>query len=218
MQAAQHLVEVGQAGGEARQAAVAAVGLGRHVHRARPGRRRRSDEAAGGAAGLGQGVELLLGRLDLVAGGESRVALGGGDGDLAADADQVAAQRQVVDHPAIVGRVGGRAARGRRGRRGSAGRPAPRTPGSRWNCSAIRIGSASWPLADVLLDRLEQAPWNGSKKWRPRRARRSAARRRRCRRAGCRAAPVPPRDWPARGRPPPPPTERRADQLGERGP
>ena len=90
MQAAQLLVEVDQAGGEAREAAVAAVGLRRHLHRAGEGLGE-LDQAAGRGARFGQGVELLLGALDLVPRGAVRVAGGGVGGDLAADADQVAA-------------------------------------------------------------------------------------------------------------------------------
>ncbi len=66
-------------------------------------------EALIAAAGLGQGEELGLGGLDLVTGRTLGVALGGLLGDLAADADQVAAQGQVVDGAGIVRRVcGGR--------------------------------------------------------------------------------------------------------------
>jgi hypothetical protein len=60
-----------------------------------------------GPARLGQIVELLLGRLDLLLGGRFDVA-GGFGGDLAAQADQLAAKRQVVDDPAVVCGVGGR--------------------------------------------------------------------------------------------------------------
>ncbi len=90
VQAADHLVQIGEAGGDAGQAAVAAVGLCRHLDRALQGVGE-GDEAGGALAGLGQGVERLLGDLDLVLGGMLLVA-GGRLGDLAADADQVAAQ------------------------------------------------------------------------------------------------------------------------------
>ena len=65
-------------------------------------------EPGGDPAGLGEAVELLLGRLDLVLGGELGVALASCRGDLAADADQVAPQGQVIDRPGVVGGVGGR--------------------------------------------------------------------------------------------------------------
>ena len=47
-------------------------------------------------------------RLDLLAPREFRIADLGGGGDIAADPDQVAAQGKVVDHPRVVGGVGGR--------------------------------------------------------------------------------------------------------------
>ncbi len=103
MQAAQLLVQVDQAGGQAGQAAIAAEGLGRHLHRAAQ-RVGEGHEPGRDRAGLGQAVELLFGALDLIAG--AAVGGGGPDGDLAADADQVAAQGQVVDQPAIFGGVG----------------------------------------------------------------------------------------------------------------
>ncbi len=106
VQAAQHLVEIDEAGAEAGHAAVARIGLGGHVDGAADGVGER-DEAAGGRAGLGQGIELLFGGLDLVAGGavgvDHRLV-----GDIAADADQLAAQGQVVDHPGIVDDIGRR--------------------------------------------------------------------------------------------------------------
>ena len=63
-------------------------------------------EAGGGAAGLGQGVELLLGLLDLVAGFGLGV-LDGGVGHLAADTQHLAPEGQVVDDAGVVGGVGG---------------------------------------------------------------------------------------------------------------
>jgi hypothetical protein len=56
-----------QAGGDARQAAVAAEGFGRHLDGAAQGVGE-VDEAAVATAAFGQGVELLFGDLDLVAG------------------------------------------------------------------------------------------------------------------------------------------------------
>ncbi len=117
-----------------------------------------------GPAGLGQGEELLFGPLDLVAGGE----LGGRPcaasvGDVAADADQVAAQRQVVDRPGVVRRIGGR--RGAVHQVGEIAHAAQFVEaGSRENCSASRIGSASWPLRMWLSMDANSRWWNGSKK------------------------------------------------------
>ena len=65
LQAAHHAVEVLEAGGEARQFAVALVGVGRHLD---GGGQRLGEalEAAVVAAGLGKFVEAALGLLDLV--------------------------------------------------------------------------------------------------------------------------------------------------------
>ena len=107
MQAADLGVQVDQAGGETGQTPVAAVGLGGHGHRAMQGVGE-GNEPLGDAPGLGQGVELLFRRLDLVAGRKFGVALGGHAGNVAADPDQVAAERQVIDRAGIVGGIGGR--------------------------------------------------------------------------------------------------------------
>ena len=126
VQAAQLPVEVDQTGGDPRQSPVTAERLGGHVHR--PGYRRlETDEAGGDHTGLGQGVELLLRRFDLIAGGAFHVDAGV-DRQFSADADEVAAQRQIVDGPGVVRRIGGGGGPDRRGRRDNAGRPAPRTP------------------------------------------------------------------------------------------
>ena len=66
LQAAHLGVEVVQAGGEARQLAVALIGARRHVDRGGE-RLREALEAAAVAAGLGELVELALGVLDLLA-------------------------------------------------------------------------------------------------------------------------------------------------------
>ena len=123
------------------------------------------DEALGDAAGLGERIELLFGGLDLVAGRAVGVALGRHIGDVAADTDQVAAQRQVVDRPGVVRGVGG----GRRavdevGRMADAAQTSK--PTSRANCSAIKIRLGELALADVALDGGEQPLVEGSKKWR----------------------------------------------------
>ena len=109
MQPADLLVEIDQAGGQARQAAVPGMGFGGHGHGAVQGVGE-GHETLADRAGLGQGVELLLGGLDLVAGRGFAVGGLGAGGDLLADADQIPAQRQVIDGPGIVRGMG----RGRR--------------------------------------------------------------------------------------------------------
>ena len=106
MQPAELTVEVDQPGGGSRQLAVALEGFGRHLHRSMQGVGE-GDEALGRPAGLGQGEQLLFGLFDLVAGGHLGVG-GGLCGDLAADANQVSAQGEVVDGAGVVGGVGGR--------------------------------------------------------------------------------------------------------------
>ncbi len=94
--------------GEARQTAVAVVGLCGHLHRAGERVLQRHEPGRRGAAGLGQRVELLLGGLDHVPGRSFRIAGVGALGDVAADADQLAAQGELVNRAAIVGGSGGR--------------------------------------------------------------------------------------------------------------
>ena len=106
MQPAQLLVEIDQTRGQTRQLAVPAERRGRHLHRALEGVGE-GLEAGGRRAVLGQGVEPLLGAFDLVAGVVLHVR-GGGDGDVPADADQLPAHGQVIDHPGIVRGVGRR--------------------------------------------------------------------------------------------------------------
>lgn len=97
-------VEVGEPGGDARELAVALVGLGRHVD----GRRERIGEfleAAVVLAGFGEFVEAPLGRLDLVAGpGLDRRLVGAVDHVLA-DGDEAAADGQIVDGAAVLARI-----------------------------------------------------------------------------------------------------------------
>ena len=106
MQPAQLLVQIGKSGRNARQSAVAIEGFSRHLHRAMQGVGE-GLEAGRGRAGFRQGVELLLGDFDLFA----RVAINVGHGlrgYVAADADQIAAQSQIIDDPRIVRGVGRR--------------------------------------------------------------------------------------------------------------
>ena len=101
LQAAHLGVEVAQAGGDARQPSVALEGVGRHVD-GDVQRLRESLEAAVVAAGFGQFVELALGVLDLRARREIHRRVEGDVDHVLADPDQVAAQRHVVDRPAVI--------------------------------------------------------------------------------------------------------------------
>ena len=81
--------------------AVALIGGRRHVERGGDGRAERL-EAAVVAAGLGDGVELALGLLDLLAWrGIDRRIVGRVD-DIAADDDEVAPHREIVDRAAVI--------------------------------------------------------------------------------------------------------------------
>ena len=106
VKAAQHVVQIGQAGGQARQSAVPVEGLGGHADGAGQGLVE-GHEAGGGRTGFRQGVELLFGLLDLFPRRKVRISGGGDGGDVSADPDQVPAQGQVIDHPGIVRGVGG---------------------------------------------------------------------------------------------------------------
>ena len=112
LQAAHHAVEVGKAGGEARQLAVALIGARRHVDGGGQ-RGREALEAAVVAAGLGEFVEPPLGVLDLVARREIDRRVIGDVDHVLADDDQRAADREIVDRAAVVlgvddgGRFGG---------------------------------------------------------------------------------------------------------------
>ncbi len=101
LQAAHHAVEVVEAGGDARQFAVALVGVRGHVD---GGGERLGEalEAAVVAAGFGQFVKPALGVLDL---GGGRIVDRRVEGDIdqvLADDDQRAADRQVIDGAAVV--------------------------------------------------------------------------------------------------------------------
>ena len=101
LQAAHAVVEVGQSGGEPRQAAVALIGARRHVDR---GGERLGEALEAGiiAPGLGDLVKLALGVLDMARRrGVDRRVIGGVD-HLLADRDQVAADREVVDGAAVI--------------------------------------------------------------------------------------------------------------------
>ena len=101
LQAAHAVVEVGEAGGKAGQAAVAAIGVGGHVDGVGEGGGERL-EARSVFAGLGDLEQRLLGLLDLH--GRRRVdrRVEGGVDHLLADADQFAADGEVVDGAAVI--------------------------------------------------------------------------------------------------------------------
>ncbi|MND83426.1 hypothetical protein D3C80_752900 [compost metagenome] len=105
MQTAQLAVQIVQPGSQTGQLALALIGLARHFDGAGQGGGE-VDEARGRLARLGQRIEGLFGLFDLFVGG--RVRVGRLLDHLAADADQVATQGQVIDDAGIVGRVGRR--------------------------------------------------------------------------------------------------------------
>ena len=101
LQAAHARVEIGQAGRDARQVAVALVGAGRHVDR---GGQRLGEALEAGivTAGLGDFVEFAFGVLDVASRrGVDRRVVGEVDHVLA-DRDQIAADREVVDGAAVI--------------------------------------------------------------------------------------------------------------------
>ncbi len=101
LQAAHFLVEILEPGRHAREMSVALIGAVGHVYR--DGQRiGEALEAAVVAAGLGDGVELALGFLDLLArrGVDRRIE--GRVDDLLADVDQIAAHREIVDRAAVI--------------------------------------------------------------------------------------------------------------------
>ena len=105
-------VEIGQAGRQAGQAAVALIGARRHVDR---GGQRLGEALKAGivASGLGDFVEFALGLLDVVQRRRIDRRVVGEIDHVLADRDQIAADREVVDGAAIVlgiddrGRFGG---------------------------------------------------------------------------------------------------------------
>jgi len=98
----------------------------------------------------------LLSRLDLVAGVHLGVALLGRRGDLSADADQVPAQRQVIDGVGVVRGVGGR-----RGAVDKVGQVADAAQFFERRIAVELLGQqdrfGQLALADIVGDRLEQA-------------------------------------------------------------
>ncbi|MNE14209.1 hypothetical protein D3C80_1070750 [compost metagenome] len=152
MQAAQLAIQVDQAGGQTSQLALALIGLARHFHG--PGQGGGEvDETRRRLARLGQGIEGLFGLFDLLVGG--RIGVGRLLDHLAADADQVAAQRQVIDDASIVGRIGGRRrAVDQVGQVAQAAELMKRRVLLEALHQDGRLGQQA--LTDVILDRLEQ--------------------------------------------------------------
>jgi hypothetical protein len=103
MHAAQLLVQIVQMGRQTRQLAVTLIGLAGHLHGAGQ-RRREADEAGGGGPVLGERIKGQLRLFDLLDG--RRLGVGRVLDDVAADADQVAAQGEVVDDAGVVRRIG----------------------------------------------------------------------------------------------------------------
>ncbi len=153
VQAAQLLVQVVQTGGQARQLALALIGLARHFDGARQ-RLREGHEARRRLARLGQGIQRLFGLFDLFVGG--RLGVGRLLDDLAANADQLAAQGQIIDDAGVVGGVG----RGRRpvNQVGEIAQTAELLKGRVLLEPLHQDGRLSQQaLTDVVLDRVEQA-------------------------------------------------------------
>ena len=94
-------VEIGQTGRQAGQAAVALIGVRRHVDR---GGERLGEalEAAIVAAGLGEFVELALGVLDVALRRRVDRRVVGEVDHVLADRDQIAADREIVDGAAVI--------------------------------------------------------------------------------------------------------------------
>ena len=103
MQAAEPVVEVGEAGGEPGEAAVAQVGRVRHLHRV-DHRAAEALEALVDLALLAELVERLLGLDDLVARAAVDLHAGRLVGDLLSDHDQLATDGEIVDQLGVVAR------------------------------------------------------------------------------------------------------------------
>ena len=101
LQAAHPGVEIGQPGGESRQAAVALIGARRHVDRGGE-RLREALEAALVASGFGELEKLALGVFDMALRRRLDRRVVGEVDHVLADGDQVAADRQIVDGAAVV--------------------------------------------------------------------------------------------------------------------
>ncbi len=102
-------IEVLELGRQARQLAVALIGVGRHLER-RGQRRFESLEAAAVTADLGELVQAPLGVLDLLARREIDRRVEGDIDHVLADLDQIAPDREVVDRASVIGGIddGGR--------------------------------------------------------------------------------------------------------------
>ena len=164
LQSAHLGIEVAQAGRDARQAAVALVGVRRHVDGG--GQRiREALEAAVITAGLGDLVEALFRLLDLLArrGVDRRVERL--VHQILADADEVATQRQIVDRAAVIlrvddgGRFGCEAGEILRDRHAADVGLGRNERLQRHRCrDLVQPDQAAGDLVEVLVDRLEEMP------------------------------------------------------------
>ena len=100
LQAAHFFVEVLEARGNAGEAAVTLIGAGGHVDGVRQGAGE-GMEALTVFSGFGEAVERLLGALDEILGGFLDRRIEGFVHDVGADADELAALGQLVNHAAI---------------------------------------------------------------------------------------------------------------------
>jgi hypothetical protein len=162
LQAAHQVVEIGKAGRDARESALALVGLAREIDRVLQ-RLGETHEAAVVAADFGDFVEAPLGVVDLVLRGELDRGVIGDVDHVLADLDQVAAGGKIVDRAAVVFRVddGGGF---RRQPREVLRRVQPCDVGFRRNEGFQRDGrsdlagadQAARDLENLLMDRLEE--------------------------------------------------------------
>ncbi|MNU94630.1 hypothetical protein D3C71_846170 [compost metagenome] len=157
MQTAQLAVQIVQPGSQTGQLALALIGLARHFDGAGQGGRE-ADEARRGLACFSQRIEGLFRLFDLFVGG--RLWVGRLLDHLAADTDEVATQRQVIDDAGVVGGVGRR--RGAVDEVGQVAQAAELVEG-RVLLEPLhqdgRLGQQA--LTDVILDRLEQPLMEG---------------------------------------------------------
>ncbi len=100
VETAEEIVEVGEAGGHAREAARLMGGVG-HLQRCLQ-RARKVGEAARGLAGCGKPVEAFFRLADLVVGGGFEVFVEGVVDHVLAERDQLAADEEIVDQVAVL--------------------------------------------------------------------------------------------------------------------
>ena len=164
LQSAHLGIEVAQAGRDARQAAVALVGVCRHVD---GGGQRigKALEAAVITAGLGDFVEAFFRLLDLLRGEEFDRRVERLVHQILADADQVPAQRQIVDRASVIlriddgGRFGCKAGEILRYRHAAdVGLGRNERLQRHRRRDLVQPDQAAGDLVEVLVDRLEEMP------------------------------------------------------------